>query len=194
MSEQNKKTKSPFTVLDITQIALLAAIICILGPLSFPLPFSEVPVSLSILGIFLALIVGELKNGAISIVIYILLGLVGVPVFAGFSGGFAKLAGPTGGYILGYIPMAVVAGLFIMISKKKVTKLILTIVGLLLGLAICYAFGTAWLGFSTKMGFAKALAVGVIPYIPFDLAKLAISLVVGLPVHAAVSKLANKNQ
>lgn len=190
MSENTSKKKRPFTVLDLTQIALLAAIVCVLGPLAVPLPFSEVPVSLGILGIFLALVVGGFKNGTISIIIYILLGLVGVPVFANFTGGFAKLAGPTGGYIIGYIPMAVIAGLFIYLSKRKI---VFTIIGLLLGLAVCYAFGSAWLGISTNMGFVKALAVGVLPYIPFDLAKLAIALAVGIPVQKAVSKFTNKD-
>lgn len=190
MSENNQKNKSPFTVLDLTQIALLAAIICILGPLSLPLPFSEVPVSLSIFGIFLALIVGGLKDGSISILIYILLGLVGVPVFAGFTGGFAKLAGPTGGYIIGYLPMALVAGLFITLSKRKIA---FTILGLILGLAVCYTFGSLWLGISTKMGLGKAFMVGVIPYIPFDLGKLIISLLIGIPVQKSVSKIQNKD-
>ena len=87
----------------LTRTALAAAVICILGPLSVPIPVSPVPLSLTHLGIYLAAYTLGRKDATAATLIYLLLGAVGLPVFSGFSGGFAKLAGPTGGYLLGFV-------------------------------------------------------------------------------------------
>ena len=96
---------------EITMTALMAAVTCILAPLSIPI--GPVPISFTNLAIYLSLYLLGWKRGTISYLIYLLLGLVGLPVFSGFTGGPAKLAGPTGGYIIGFIVMAVIAGLVI---------------------------------------------------------------------------------
>ena len=170
----------------LVRIALMAAILCILGPLSFPLPFSAVPVSLSILGIFLAIVILEPVDAVASIALYILLGLVGLPVFSGFTGGVAKLFGPTGGYIIGYIPLVLIAWLFVKLFNRKIVFLC---AGLILGTLACYALGTTWLAISAGMTFKAALLAGVIPFIPFDIAKLAISVLIGLPVRKSLHSL-----
>ena len=95
----NQKIKTKQMVL----IALMTAVTCVLGPLSIPLPFSPVPISLTNFAIFLAIFVLGMKNGTISFIIYLLLGAVGVPVFSSFRGGLQVLAGPTGGYLLSLI-------------------------------------------------------------------------------------------
>lgn len=91
--------------------ALMAAVTCILAPLSVPI--GPVPISLTNFAIYLSLYLLDWKKGTLSYLIYLLLGLVGLPVFSGFTGGLAKLAGPTGGYIIGFIPMAIIAGIVI---------------------------------------------------------------------------------
>ena len=174
------------TVLTITRVALSAAIICILGPLSINLPISPVPISLGILGIFLAVYVNGQIWGTVSVLIYLLIGFVGVPVFAGFTAGLTKLGGPTGGYIVGYLPLALIAGFFISKYEKKIP---LHILGMVLGTLVCYALGTAWLAFYTKTSFGAALLAGVIPFIPADLVKMAISVGIGIPVRQALNKL-----
>ena len=83
-------------------IGVMTAVTCIMGPLSIPLPFSPVPISFTNLAIYLAAYVLGMKACTISYLIYMLLGMVGIPVFSGFTGGPAKLAGPTGGYIIGF--------------------------------------------------------------------------------------------
>ena len=98
---------------NMTAIALMAAVICILGPLSIPLPVSPVPISFTNLAIYFAVILLGWKRGTISYILYLLIGLVGVPVFSGFTGGPGKLVGPTGGYLIGFIFMAIIAGWFI---------------------------------------------------------------------------------
>lgn len=86
-------------IVEIVKIALMAAIISVLGPLSVPLPFTPVPVSFTIMAVYLTSYLLGSKTGTLSVIIYILVGLAGLPVFSGFTGGAAKLVGPTGGYI-----------------------------------------------------------------------------------------------
>ena len=113
--------------------ALMAAVTCILAPLSVPI--GPVPISLTNFAIYLSLYLLDWKKGTLSYLIYLLLGLVGLPVFSGFTGGLAKLAGPTGGYIIGFIPMAIIAGIVI----DKFTNRGIQILGMIVGTAICYA-------------------------------------------------------
>ncbi|MCL2493626.1 MAG: biotin transporter BioY, partial [Clostridiales bacterium] len=92
--------------------AVFAALTGVLSQIQIPLPFTPVPINLALLPVFICGGALGAKRGAVSMVIYILLGAVGAPVFVGFSGGVGALAGPTGGYILGYLPAAVIMGWF----------------------------------------------------------------------------------
>ncbi len=145
---------------EITMTALMAAVTCILAPLSIPI--GPVPISFTNLAIYLSLYLLGWKKGTISYLIYLLLGLVGLPVFSGFTGGPSKLAGPTGGYIIGFIVMAVIAGLVIDNCRKPWIQLI----GMIVGTIICYLFGTIWFCLVANYTFKAALAVCVIPFIP----------------------------
>lgn len=156
-------------------IAMMAAVTCILGPLSLAIPVSPVPISLTNLAVYFAVYVLGMKLGSISYLIYMLIGLVGLPVFSAFTGGPQKLFGPTGGYIIGFFFMALICGFFI----DKWSNLVLHFVGMVLGTAVCYLFGTAWLAYQAGLTFQAALAAGVIPFIPGDLVKIVISLLVG---------------
>lgn len=178
------KSTKLFSTRDLTTTALLAAIICILGPIAIPLSFSPVPISLCTLGIYFALAVSNFKVGVTSVVLYVLLGLVGIPVFANYTAGIAKLGGPTGGYIIGYIFMAIVYALFLNFGKNN---LALLIVGMVIGTLVCYAFGTFWLAKQLDMTFTAALSVGVIPYIPGDIVKMIIALAIALPLRRRLS-------
>ena len=115
--------------------------------------------------------------------IYLLIGLAGVPVLSGFSGGPGKLFGPTGGYLIGFIPMAVIGGIFI---HRFYQKLYLQAAGMILGLAVCYLFGTAWLAYQANMDFAAAAAVGVYPFVILDLIKIAVAILLGRAVRNAL--------
>lgn len=169
--KQNKMTVS-----EMALIAVMAAVICVIGPLSIPIPFSPVPISLTNLAVYLAIYALHWRRGTLSYLIYLLLGLVGVPVFSGFCGGIGKLFGPTGGYLLGFVFMALICGWMIdLFSCKRIPSLI----GMLLGMAVCYAFGTAWLAYQANLSFMSALAAGVLPFLPADLAKMAIAVIVG---------------
>ena len=179
--------RRPFlTVRTMSLIGLMTALTCVLGPLSIPLPFSPVPISFTNLAVYLAVYVLGMKAGAVSYLVYLLLGMAGLPVFSGFTGGFGKLAGPTGGYLIGFIFMAVIAGFFIDCFPGK--KLFHA-VGMVLGTGVCYLFGTSWLAHQLGVSFAAGLASGVIPYLPGDAAKILFALVIGSRLRREISRL-----
>ena len=102
---------------DITAISLMAALMCILAP--FSLPIGPIPLSLSTFAVYLAAGLLGKKRGTMAVLIYILLGAIGLPVFSGFSGGIQKLFGVTGGYIIGYLPCVYISGYFITELEEK---------------------------------------------------------------------------
>ena len=153
--------------------ALMAAVTCVLAPLSVPI--GPVPISLTNLVIYFTLYFLGWKWSAVSCLAYLLIGMVGFPVFSGFAGGLGKLAGPTGGYIVGFLPMAVLAGWIIDRGGNRLVQL----AGMVLGTAVCYAFGTAWYCFSAGVPAMAALGACVVPFIPFDLGKMLLAMAVG---------------
>lgn len=169
----------------IVLIGLMTAVTCNLGPLSIPLPFSPVPISLTNFAIFLAVFVLGMKDATISFLIYLLLGAVGVPVFASFSAGLGKLVGPTGGYLFGFIFLALIMGFFMEHFDRKIVP---TIVGMVIGMAVCYIFGTVWLAKLMSLSFKEALALGVLPYLAGDTAKIIIAVIAGPKLYAATLK------
>ena len=164
---------------------LMAAVLCILGPISLPIPISPVPISLGTFAVFLTVYILGMKLGTVSVCIYILLGLVGVPVFSGFSGGIGKVLGPTGGYIIGYLFMALIIGFFV---DKWKTNFVLIAIGMVLGTAVCYLFGTVWLAKQAGMSFSAALPAGVIPFIPADIVKMILAVLIGHQVKVCLWK------
>lgn len=177
--------KPLLTVKQITLTGLMTAVFCLLGPLSLHIPISPVPISLGMLAIYFVTSVLGLKLGTISVLAYILLGLAGLPVFTDFTGGPGKLLGPTGGYIIGYVFMALICGFFV---DKGGNRIASEILGMVLGTAVCYLFGTLWLAYQASYTFGQALAVGVLPYIPVDAIKLVIALFVGRQLRSRLSK------
>lgn len=168
---------------NIVYIALMAAICCILGPWNIPL--GPIPISLGLVGVFLAgYILGPVR-GTISTGIYILLGMIGLPVFTGFSGGLTKIAGPTGGYIIGYLLVALCTGYASYHSEAY--KIYQHVLAMVIGLIGCYALGTAWFCFISSTAFTDALSICVIPFIPFDLMKIAACVLIGNPVKKALA-------
>lgn len=178
----NQKIRTKQMVL----IALMTAVTCVLGPLSIPLPFSPVPISLTNFAIFLAIFVLGMKSGTISFIIYLLLGAIGVPVFSSFRGGLQVLAGPTGGYLIGFIFLALIMGFALDHFDRK---LVPTIIGMIIGMAVCYAFGTVWLAKLLSLSFKEGLMMGVIPYLAGDAAKIIIAVIVGPKLYGATQKI-----
>lgn len=140
-------------------------------------PYFTVPFTLSTFGIFFTLYFLGAKKGTFAILIYILLGLIGVPVFSGFKSGMPALAGATGGYILGFLASGIAYLLFDRKNKP------LRIVGLFIGLIICYAAGTVWFVYvygrgGNAVSFYTALTLCVFPFILVDIAKISLAVIV----------------
>lgn len=161
------------TLQQLCACGVLAAVICILSPLSMPI--GPVPVAFANLAIYLAVYLLGWKWGTVSCLAYLLVGLAGLPVFASFSGGAGTLLGPTGGYLIGYLPMALVGGWVVDHTHSKWFHGL----GLVVGTALCYLLGTAWFCWQGGYNVGAALGLCVIPFIPFDLGKIILAIGLG---------------
>lgn len=167
-------------------ISMVTAITCVLAPFAIPIPVSPVPISLTNLVLLISVYILGWKDATISYFVYLLLGAAGLPVFSGFAGGPGKIAGPTGGYLLGFIFMTILAGIFV---ERFSDRRSLIVIGMVLATAIAYAFGTAWLAFQMEIPFTAALSVGVIPYLPGDTLKIILAVIIGPALKIRLQKL-----
>lgn len=180
-----KTASSKLRTVDMAYIALFAVLIAICSWISIP---ATVPFTLQTFGVFLAIGVLGGKRGALAVAVYLLLGCVGLPVFAGFTGGLGIVLGSTGGYIVGFLVCALLMWAMERCLGSKTWGLAVSMV---VGLAACYAFGTAWFmavyARSTgPIGLATALGWCVIPFVLPDLAKVGLALVLCRRLAAAV--------
>ena len=171
----NAIAKKKVSVYNLVMVALFAALIAVCAWITVP---GAVPFTLQTMGVFLAVGLLGGKRGTASVLVYILLGAVGMPVFSGFSGGVGRLLGTTGGYIIGFL----VAALAMWAMEAIFGKAKWVLPGsMLLGLLLCYTFGTVWflvLYTQTKgaISVASVLSMCVIPFILPDLLKIALAL------------------
>ena len=170
-------------VKDMTLTAVMAALICIAGPLT--IAAGPVPLSLATFAVMLAGAVLGKKWGTAAAGLYLLIGIIGIPVFSGFSGGFQKLAGVTGGYLAGYLPCAFFAGLGAERAEREGRKWMLPAM-MVLGTAVLYTVGTAWFMIQTKNGLGTALGLCVLPFLPGDAAKIAAVTVIAPAVKKGI--------
>jgi biotin transport system substrate-specific component len=168
------------TTRNIAFIALFTAVLCVLAPISIPLG-TLVPISLGTLVVYIIGALLDYKKAPICIILYILIGLMGVPVFSGWSGGFAKLIGPTGGFIFGYIFGVLTQAL---LTTWKKDKIWMYPVAMIAGTIFIYGFGLVWFLISMnvingkEMDFAKAFAACVTPFLLGDAIKIALATAV----------------
>lgn len=179
------KTRENSKVLDMVYIAISAALIAICSWISIP---TAVPFTLQTFAVFFVLLLLGGERGTIATLVYVLLGAVGVPVFAGFSGGIGILLGSTGGYIIGFLFVGLIYILFEKFFKKNI---VMKIIALVLGLAVCYAFGTAWfmhvyIKSSGEVGLLTVLGWCVFPFIIPDLIKMALAVVVAKRIEPVI--------
>ena len=166
---------------DMCLIALMAALICVAGPMTAPI--GMVPLSLATFAVYLSGAVLGAKRGTLAVAVYILVGLVGIPVFSGFSGGVQKVAGVTGGYIIGYLPCALITGLAVCGDASPKWKLPLFMGA---GTAVLYAVGTAWFMIQSGSMLGAALSACVIPFLPGDAIKIIAASALAWPIRKAV--------
>ena len=174
-SRSISKTDSQIKTTDLVYVAIGAALIVICSWISIP---TAVPFTLQTFSVFTVLSLLGGRRGTLSILVYILMGAVGIPVFSGFKGGVGVLLGNTGGYILGFLLTGLI---FILFERFFGTKTVPVIVALILGLALCYAFGTAWFMYlylknTGEVGLMTVLSWCVFPFIIPDIIKLVLAL------------------
>ena len=160
-------------VYDVALVTVGSALIALSARIAIPLPFSPVPITGQT---FAVLLIGALlgsRRGALAVILYLLEGTAGLPFFAGGSGGLARLAGPTGGYLIGFVAAAFTVGL--LAERGWDRRVWSTVLAMLAGNAIIYACGLPWLG--RFVGEGNVLSLGLLPFIPGDLLKLALAAI-----------------
>ena len=164
-----------------TLTAMLTALLCILGPVTLPL--GPIPLTLTTAALMLiALLLGP-GRACLCCGVYLGIGLLGVPVFSGFTGGLGAVVGPTGGFLLGYLPMTALCGLSARTQRRP-----RQLAAFAAGTALLYLTGTAWYTFHTAVDIPAALGVCVLPFLPGDALKIAAVLTVGNAVKARVKR------
>ena len=200
-------TKSPaIPVKNMVIIALFTALLCVVSP--FSINIGPIPLSFATLVIYLTAGTLNWKNGTISVLLYIMLGAFGLPVFSGFGAGFQKIAGPTGGFIIGYIPLALVTGLsaktldknrFIQFtsgekgensaSERKAlfsASRWLFIPGMAIGTVLLYTCGVFWFMVQAKASLITALMACVVPFLIGDTIKIIIAFIITPQLRASL--------
>lgn len=163
--------------------ALFAAIIGILAQITIPLPL--VPITGQTLAIGLAATILGAKFGTISVLLYILIGAAGIPVFAGMSAGISVIVGPTGGFLVGFIPTAYFIGW--MLEKTGYTIKNATIANII-GMIITLCFGTAWLKIAADLSWTAAFTSGFAPFIIVGILKATLASWIGITVRQRLAK------
>ena len=176
---ETSSAPSRLRTLDMAYIALFAVLMAVCAWITVPLPKPLVQFTLQTFAMFMALTTLGGRRGLYAMVVYLLLGAVGVPVFSGFRGGLGVLLDTTGGYIIGFAAAALV---YWLLTAKLGDSLPVKIAACVLGLAVCYAFGTVWFlvlyaRTTGPIGVTTALSWCVLPYIVPDLLKLALAVV-----------------
>ena len=172
--ERGLRVRRNKTIYALTMTAAVVAAMCVLSPWAVPL--GPVPMSLGTLLIYLCAWMLSPGRAAAAAAVYVLIGAAGLPVFSGFLGGLGHLAGPTGGYIVGYIPLAFLCSVF---ANRFVLERKMCAVGMVLGTGVLYAVGTAWFCIQTGTPIAGGLAVCVLPFLPGDFIKMLGALILG---------------
>lgn len=185
MEELKMNTKPAFSTIELTKMALLTALICVSAYIVIPLPFSPASLTAQTLVVNLIALLLTPRQSAFTIVIYMLLGLAGLPVFTGGTAGPGKLFGPTGGYIMSWV--AAVA-LMSWLKGKHYSFRRYCLVTILVGMPVIYLAGSAYMKFITGMDWISTFTVAVLPFLPLDLFKCVAAALIAKPVQVSLSR------
>ncbi len=158
---------------EITLTAIFSAILCLLSIITFPV--GAVPVSLATFGVMIIGSFLNLKCAIVSVLVYIILGSIGLPVFSSFGSGLGVIFGATGGYIIAYPIMAAVIS--IIADKNKKHRKTMPLFSYIISLIVCYSLGSVWYSAVTQIPFKNALTVAVLPFIIPDLIKIFLAII-----------------
>lgn len=168
ISRERKGNK--VTTYQLTMMGLMTALLCILGPISIPLP-GGVPISLTNLVIYLMVYLLGGRNGTICVGLYLMIGIIGLPVFSEYGEGIGKILGPTGGYLVAFLFMPIICGIFLKIGKRNIWMYLL---GMILAALVTYTFGSLWFMFDQKRSMMQTLIICVFPFLLGDGIKIAV--------------------
>lgn len=171
---------------DMTLVAMFTALIAVLSQFSFPIPVSPVPVTLQTFAVFFTGTVLGSRKGTLAILVYIFIGLLGVPVFSQGKSGLPALAGPTGGYILGFVLAAYIIGKIV--ERGEQVTYLRVFGAMMAGLAVVYTVGTIQLKFVLGVTYKEAFIMGTLFYLLLDLIKMLIGAYLGCAVRNALLK------
>lgn len=177
---KNHREASVNKTAEMTKMALMVAMNCVSAYIIIPLPFSLSPIALQTLIVNLTGYVLNAKQAFMTMLVYLLVGLAGVPVFTGGSAGPGKLFGPTGGYIIGFLVTAVFLAYF---RGEKYSFKRYALLGCVIGIPLIYVFGVVQLKLITGMGWDKAIMTGALPFIPLDIVKCLAAAVIAGPIN-----------
>lgn len=177
---KNHRGASVNKTAEMTRMALMVAMNCVSAYIIIPLPFSLSPIALQTLIVNLTGYVLNAKQAFMTMLVYLLVGLAGVPVFTGGSAGPGKLFGPTGGYIIGFLFTAVFLAYF---RGEKYSFKRYALLGCVIGIPMIYVFGVVQLKLITGMGWDKAIMTGALPFIPLDIVKCLAAAVIAYPIN-----------
>ena len=177
---KNHRGASVNKTAEMTKMALMVAMNCVSAYIIIPLPFSLSPLALQTLIVNLTGYVLNAKQAFMTMLVYLLVGLAGVPVFTGGSAGPGKLFGPTGGYIIGFLVTAVFLAYF---KGEKYDFKRYALLGCVIGIPLIYVFGVVQLKLITGMGWDKAIMTGALPFIPLDIVKCLAAAVIAGPIN-----------
>ena len=177
---KNHRGASVNKTAEMTKMALMVAMNCVSAYIIIPLPFSLSPLALQTMIVNLTGYVLNAKQAFMTMLVYLLVGLAGVPVFTGGSAGPGKLFGPTGGYIIGFLVTAVFLAYF---RGEKYSFKRYALLGCVIGIPLIYVFGVVQLKLITGMGWDKAIMTGALPFIPLDIVKCLAAAVIAGPIN-----------
>ena len=192
-------TKAKRNLIKCTVCAAFAAVICVLSPFAIP---AAVPVTLATLGVYIAATSLPPSMSAAAVALYLAIGAIGAPVFSGFTGGVGRFVSPTGGYLAGYLPMALMISALVSLwrrgnktdrdrkAKRPPFALDIAVRAAcsVAGTVVLYALGTAWFAVSQKTAFAAALSTCVLPFLPGDAAKIVAAAIVSRALEPVIDR------
>ncbi|MGI6684322.1 MAG: biotin transporter BioY [Bacillota bacterium] len=169
---------------DMTIVAMFSALTAVLSQVSIPLPFSPVPITLQTFAVFLTGAVLGSRKGTLALAIYVLIGLFGLPVFSQGKSGLPALVGPTGGYIIGFIPAVYIIGK--VLEESEHITFLRSFGAITLGLVVVYTLGVIQLKFVLDLSLTEAVTMGVLPYLVFEFAKVIMGAYLGSRIRKAI--------
>lgn len=168
------------SVSEMTKISLCTALLAISSYIVFPIPFTPIMLTAQTIIVNLIGLILTPLHGAISVLLFIVLGAIGLPIFAGGAGGLSAILGPTGGFIIGFLFSAIAISY---LKGRKINILRYVLVTVFIGMPVTYLLGASYMSYALNMDYKKAIELAVIPFLLGDTIKCVIASIIAARVH-----------